>query len=80
MGSHLQGHGLIMLMGKRWRGENHAGGGYCVELARRGYPVHLSTSVWRRTSRHASGWLIRRSDRQSYRSTGERALPAAGDG
>lgn len=39
-----QGHGLIMLMGKGGVGKTTMAAAVAVELARRGYPVHLSTS------------------------------------
>ncbi|MGG2378871.1 arsenical pump-driving ATPase, partial [Salmonella enterica] len=39
-----QGHGLIMLMGKGGVGKTTLAAAIAVELARRGYPVHLSTS------------------------------------
>lgn len=39
-----QGHGLIMLMGKGGVGKTTLAAAIAVELAHRGYPVHLSTS------------------------------------
>ncbi|EBX6014800.1 arsenical pump-driving ATPase [Salmonella enterica subsp. enterica serovar Portland] len=39
-----QGHGLIMLMGKGGVGKTTLAAAIAVELARRGYPVQLSTS------------------------------------
>lgn len=39
-----QGHGLIMLMGKGGVGKTTLAAAIAVELANRGYPVHLSTS------------------------------------
>ncbi|EEG08683.1 arsenical pump-driving ATPase [Pseudogulbenkiania ferrooxidans] len=38
------GHGLIMLMGKGGVGKTTLAAAVAVELARRGYPVHLTTS------------------------------------
>ncbi|EAA9733950.1 arsenical pump-driving ATPase [Salmonella enterica] len=39
-----QGHGLIMVMGKGGVGKTTLAAAVAVELAHRGYPVHLSTS------------------------------------
>ena len=39
-----KGHGLIMLMGKGGVGKTTLAAAVALELARRGYPVHLSTS------------------------------------
>jgi len=40
----LEGHGLVMLMGKGGVGKTTLAAAIAVELATRGYPVHLSTS------------------------------------
>ncbi len=40
----LEGHGLIMLMGKGGVGKTTIAAAVAVELARRGFPVHLTTS------------------------------------
>ncbi len=39
-----QGHGLVMLMGKGGVGKTTLAAAVAVELARRGFPVHLTTS------------------------------------
>jgi arsenite-transporting ATPase len=40
----LEGHGLVMLMGKGGVGKTTLAAALAVELATRGYPVHLTTS------------------------------------
>ncbi|MBK1684472.1 arsenical pump-driving ATPase [Rhodoferax fermentans] len=40
----VEGHGLVMLMGKGGVGKTTLAAAVAVELAKRGYPVHLTTS------------------------------------
>jgi arsenite-transporting ATPase len=40
----IEGHGLVMLMGKGGVGKTTLAAAVAVELARRGFPVHLTTS------------------------------------
>ena len=73
------GHGLVMLMGKGGVGKTTLAAAVAVELARRGLPVHLTTSDPAAHLVRNAPWIIGASESEPHRSAcGNRALSSRG--